>query len=102
MEVFMGGIARLKASSCAYSAPQARVDELMFAAQITMRFSEPNCRNGTNAVQTILRNLMIGGEPPLRVDTAVRLRPRLARSLAEWLGLLADALEARRGLAAYR
>jgi phosphatidylserine/phosphatidylglycerophosphate/cardiolipin synthase-like enzyme len=35
-------------------------------------------------------------------EAGVRLPPRLARPLAEWLGLLADALDARRGVAAYR
>lgn len=35
-------------------------------------------------------------------EAGVRLPPRLARPLAEWLGLLADALDSRRGFAAYR
>ena len=35
-------------------------------------------------------------------EAGVRLPPRLARPLAEWLRLLADALDARRGIAAYR
>lgn len=35
-------------------------------------------------------------------EAGVRLPPRLARPLAEWLRLLADALDARRGVAAYR
>lgn len=35
-------------------------------------------------------------------EAGVRLPPRLALPLASWLGLLADALDARRGVAAYR
>jgi len=35
-------------------------------------------------------------------EAGVRLPTRLARPLAGWLGLLADALEARRRVAAYR
>jgi phosphatidylserine/phosphatidylglycerophosphate/cardiolipin synthase-like enzyme len=35
-------------------------------------------------------------------EAGVRLPPRLAGPLAEWLRLLADALDARRGVAAYR
>jgi len=35
-------------------------------------------------------------------EAGVRLPPRLARPLAQWLGLLADALDARRAVAAYR
>ena len=35
-------------------------------------------------------------------EAGVRLPSRLALPLARWLGLLADALDARRGVAAYR